>query len=280
MPRFYPVTRTVTVTVGGGGGPTAKYAEDVNIGDDLVVKSLLADDVNIGDDLVVKTLLADDVTVDDALSVTVLPKYAEDVNINDLLKTTIAVTDTGRSGTPASDLLQETMVQQSNPAVNFGNASPTLVQAATALNADATRTMFEIDLTKFAGMVSQAVAAPFTLTMKASTSGLVATAMQYDLYRHTAKPFVEDTVTWNDNPGSALGTAIVTAGSVSINTTLTTFTITMTEAQLNSSLTDGWVYLVFRSTGTVLRPIFSITAREGGTAADRPTLDLLLQRGT
>lgn len=259
---------------------TPAFSEDATVGDDPVARTILADDTAIDDAFaVLVTRLDEDATLADDLAV--FSRLAEDTAVNDLAKARCIVTDTGRSGTPASDLAQETDVDQALATTNTGNAATFRARSANALGNLQLIGFVEIDLTRFASMVAQSTATPFTFTFKVSHNGVAAATINWDLRRHTAKPFVEDTVTWNTKPASTLGTSVTTgAPSIPTGGGLTTVTVTMTEAQFNSSLTDGWLFLVVTDDDTVLTPLFTCQSREAATAADRPQLDLLLQRGT
>lgn len=273
--------------------------ENASTADDITLSTLMAEDFTADDapviivanpedasvDDIFATLLVlnpENASTDDALfSAIINASYAEDSNVNDLTKVNAVITDPGRSGTPASDILQETEVVEALPTSNFGNQLTFRTVSADVLSANEIIGFLEVDFTKLTGMVAEVGhATPFSLTITISHNGLVAADIVVNLRRHTAKPFVEDSVTWNTQPSLTLGTNMVTFTPSIPNGAPTTFTVTLTESQLNSTLTDGWLYITFTDNDNVLRPVFTMQSREETVVSTRPQLNLRLQKGT
>lgn len=282
------MARYITAGGGSGGGgtaaPTADWAEDVTSDDSLGRVGLITpEDAVVADALAY--LLAkegEDATADDSLTFPLLaPRYAEDVNANDLTKLALISVRVGRSGTPDTDLMFDAWNDQTAPTVNHGNSDPLAFRGITTVTpgSDEIRAYIALDLTGFAGCT--AVTGLDLVVRVNNNNALTATNATCTFTYSAAKPFTESTTTWNAPPtiGTAAGSSVQ---SIAAGGAFATYTFSVTQANLANVL-GNWLLCTFTgpsgATG-LLRDSFQISSRDGGTDGNRPAATFTAQRGT
>lgn len=188
----------------------------------------------------------------------------ETLQRNDLAIFTVNLTAVDRSGTPDSDDWGDAWTDSTigQTGVNHGNESPL---QATGLVTGVKRAYVKINLTRYTGLT--ATGGAHTFVFKARNTNLVlSSTLAIAMQGQAGNPFTESTITQSNQP--AVPTAITRSVTVPAGDVLTTFTLTLTNAEMDQLL-GKWALIVF--TTADLTQLNNITSREG-TAGDEMTL--------
>jgi hypothetical protein len=263
----------------GAGTATGTWAEDGRAHDALGPLLISNAENATAHDALAFQLVAnpENATVDDALRATVIATYAEDAQVNDLMKLQLLNVDVARSATPDTDPVADGWTDQAATGVVHGNES-LIVKGKSTVGTDERLAHLLIDLSQYTSWTAGGTG--LTLTIKASNAGAVlAETITWSAQDTAARSFTESTLTWTNQPATAAtrgtGTFSVPAGGA-----VGTYALTITPANLTACL-GRWLLITFSAASTALPNTVTVLSRDNATAGNRPTYTAdYLQRGT
>lgn len=259
--------------------PSVEFDEDVQINDSLSLGTILTDEIEVNDQLVLGTILTDELQVNDSLIHTIDTLYSEGNNVNDLFTASILNVNVPRTGTPDTDKMFDAYVDQALPTTNFGNAD-LKIKKSTAVGNNEKKAILTIDLTELGDFTAGNNGAGFGFNINYwhnTTNVALAQAYTVQVYAASTKPFTESTVTWDN--GATVGSLIrsfgflAPVGAPALRSAL--LSVSETQQAIGKWLT--YVFIVDAIADTGIETV-TITSRDA--AANRPTFDLYLKRGT
>lgn len=185
-------------------------------------------------------------------------------------------TEVTRPATPDADPLGDAWRDQAAATTNHGNETPLIAKGKSTLANDERQACLEFDFTRYSGLTARP-GGTHTVTLRCTNiNALLAVDLSVAVFHVGSRPFTESTVTWGSTDGG--GTLIKTVTqNIAANTTVDVV-VTLTDAELNTILTSGWLKLRC-TTPTAAAPItVNIVSRESATVADRPTYNIDLRR--
>lgn len=286
LPDSVGMADNIGIRIGGGDGSSAiKLSETAGLADDhaatVTAADVAQDTVGVTDSPAAATALSDSVGATDSPAP------------NPALPDTFAVTDHVGQASPTlpdtagladaldvdlSELLpnEDGEVQQGDSGTNFGAATTAEVRAPSALGNGEQRYLTAWDFTWADDGDGFAAQTPLTLHIHVAQNGILTRTLVYTVYASAAKPFEEDTLTWDNQPapGTEIGSGSI---SVAVGAAQNFNEDILTAGEWDSGL-GNWIWIRFTNSNTVDRPTFTVSTKENATVGDRPDLTGTLRK--